>query len=624
MPILSAFFTGHVGSVTILLASLLALAACNAERYREDADKEVYAVIEAKQKEAGFEPAPLSIDPPERPLRERILARLAEFGAEEDVEKRLSAIMNDGGDKDTGEGGEDLARSRRGQIRGHGPLLHGQSYVVGAGHARDTHDSKNPDPDAPSAIPPTLKLTLPECLGIAAENSREYQTEKETVYLSALALTLERHAFGNRYTGSIEASAGQDSPGQRSGSVGADFGLERVLASGATIVLDIGAALFRVFTGGGSDTTGSLIDLTITQPLLRGAGKSIVQEPLTQAERNVLYAIRSFERAKRELAVDITRDLYRILQSRDKMENARANYKSLVTARERIEALANAGRTPMFQVDQAKQNELRARNGWITKRQSYESSLDRFKLKLGLPVEVEIEADAAELDALTEAGLVHVVPDGLEAQRLALRNRLDLANTRDQVADAERAIKVLEDALGASLSVSLSTSVGNTGNKALKFNIGDGTYLIGVNLGLPLDRKAERNAHRAGLIALDQAARALAEAEDNVKLDVREGLRDLAKIEESHRIQQAALALAERRVESTTLLQQAGRASTRDLLDAQEDLLAAQDAVTTALIDYAVARLELLRDMGLLSVDGEGLRYDAGGGLAGIAMGEGE
>ena len=69
-------------------------------------------------------------------------------------------------------------------------------------------------------------------------------------------------------------------------------------------------------------------------------------------------------------------------------------------------------------------------------------------------------------------------------------------------------------------------------------------------------------------------------------------------------------------MESTTLLQQVGRASTWDFLDAQEDLLEAQDAVTDALIDHAVAKLGLARDMGVLKVDGEGLRYEAEGALA--------
>nr|VFJ76025.1 MAG: hypothetical protein BECKFW1821C_GA0114237_109512 [Candidatus Kentron sp. FW] len=49
------------------------------------------------------------------------------------------------------------------------------------------------------------------------------------------------------------------------------------------------------------------------------------------------------------------------------------------------------------------------------------------------------------------------------------------------------------------------------------------------------------------------------------------------------------------------------------ILDAQEDLLEAQDAVTDALIDHAVAKLELARGMEVLKVDGEGLRYETEG-----------
>nr|VFK65118.1 MAG: hypothetical protein BECKTC1821F_GA0114240_11652 [Candidatus Kentron sp. TC] len=278
------FFTHYVVLTTILAALLLALSGCSVEYYRKDADKEVYEIIDEKWKEVGFGTTSFSIEQPNRPLRERILERLTEFDIGGDIEQRLSAVMEDGKDEDSG-------------------------------------DRKGSDPGVSPFAPPVLKLTLLQCIEIAAENSREYRTEKETVYLSALTLTLKRHVFGNRYTGSVKGSAGQ-----RSATVGTNVVLSRVLASGTIIVLNIGATLLRVFTGGGDDTNRSLIDLTITQPLLRGAGRAIVLEPLTQAKRNVLYTIRSFERAKKELAVDITRNLYRILQKRDQVKNARTKH----------------------------------------------------------------------------------------------------------------------------------------------------------------------------------------------------------------------------------------------------------------------------------------------------------
>ena len=58
--------------------------------------------------------------------------------------------------------------------------------------------------------------------------------------------------------------------------------------------------------------------------------------------------------------------------------------------------------------------------------------------------------------------------------------------------------------------------------------------------------------------------------------------------------------LADRRVTSTTLLLEAGRAEVRDLVDAQDAQIAAQNSVTVALVDYQQTRLQLLLDIGAL------------------------
>jgi outer membrane protein TolC len=67
------------------------------------------------------------------------------------------------------------------------------------------------------------------------------------------------------------------------------------------------------------------------------------------------------------------------------------------------------------------------------------------------------------------------------------------------------------------------------------------------------------------------------------------------------------VALAKRRVASTNLFLQAGRAQIRDLLEAQEDLISAQNALTAALVSYRVAELNIQRDMGVLEVNESGL-----------------
>jgi len=141
----------------------------------------------------------------------------------------------------------------------------------------------------------------------------------------------------------------------------------------------------------------------------------------------------------------------------------------------------------------------------------------------------------------------------------------------------------------------------------VKLDARDLDYSALLTLDLPIERTEERNEYRLRLLDLQRAVRDLQELEDSVKLDVRNRLRSLLEARESLQIQTKAVKLAEKRVRSTDLFLQAGRAQIRDVLDAQEDLLSAQNSLTAAAVNYRIAELELQRDLGQLEVDANGL-----------------
>ena len=95
--------------------------------------------------------------------------------------------------------------------------------------------------------------------------------------------------------------------------------------------------------------------------------------------------------------------------------------------------------------------------------------------------------------------------------------------------------------------------------------------------------------------------------EDEIKISIRNKLRDLLESRETLLIQARSVKLAQKRVRSTNLFLEAGRAQIRDLLESQEALLSAQNALTAAIINYRVAELELQRDMGVLQINEKGL-----------------
>lgn len=453
---------------------------------------------------------------------------------------------------------------------------------------------------------PSGSLTLAGAVAIATARSREYQSRKESLYNTTLDLTLQRHEYVAQWFGTIDAGYTRNESDEFV-DAGGSLGFNQLLADGTQISAGIAADWLRYLTGDPDTSLGSVLTASIAKPLLRGSTKEVVQENLTQAERNVLYAIRSFSRFRKKFVVSIVNDYLRTLQSLNRVENAQSNYESLQASYEEAALKAKAGKLPPFEADQTEQQMLQARDSLAQAKRQYQQNLDSFKLTLAVPVDVNILLDSAVLEDLSVMEITEpnfLVADAID---VALKTRLDLATAYDKVDDAQRKVNVTEDALRARLDLVASANIDSTGDtqwERLRFH--DGTYDIGMVLDLPLDKLSERNVYRKSLISYLQVKRDYDLGVDEVKLDVRNAYRGVVEAAQRYHIQKNSLALAQERVNSTTLLLQAGRVKSRDLLDSQNDLFAAQNDATSTLVNYMLAKLNFYRDVGILTVKPDG------------------
>lgn len=460
---------------------------------------------------------------------------------------------------------------------------------------------------------PALTLDFAGALSVAAENSRDWQDQRERLFRAALDLTLVRWNYTVQEGGTLDAFVtGTGSQADQQGFL-SNFNLAKLLGWGTRFTGNIGLDFLKdVGSGNGWDAVSNL-SLNITQPILRGFGRAIVEEPLTQAERDVLYEARAYERFRRTFAVQIAQSFFRVIEQVDRLENEEANYKNLVTLRERNEAFADAGRLTDIQVDQARQDELRAQDRLIAARRDLDGALDDFKFQLGLPIETQLTLDEGEQRRLeTWKGLrVDLVEQ--EVVPLALTRRLDHLTVVDALVDAERRVVVAADALRLGLDFSAGARLNSELGKPLSLHGEDIAWDLGLSLDLPIDRIPERNAYRRALLARDAAVRSVEESTDRVRSELRDDLRFFQAARASYEIQKGAVELAERRTESAALNLEAGRASTRDVLEAQDDLLSAQNDLAGNLTDTILAGLALYRDMELFEVGAEGIVLDPDG-----------
>ncbi|MBF0644582.1 TolC family protein [Desulfuromonas acetoxidans] len=467
------------------------------------------------------------------------------------------------------------------------------------------------------ATPTVVHLTLTEALQVAAHNSRSFQDNKEAVYRAALALDLERDAFRGTWSSVLSSEWLTDkSTGQRVSGLqhGGDLGVSRLFKSGAEFALSVGLDLVQLLTANRVSARGIVADASLSIPLLRGAGREIVTEPLQQAERNVVYALWDFERFRRSFAVDVASEYLLVLERMNRVDTAYDNYQRLVASRKRARRLADAGRITEIEVDQALQNELTARSNWVSAQQTSAARLDNFKILLGLPPDSPIELDRSVLTDLGGQQQIDLEQSDMlnQLMAVALQQRRDLRVEEGRKADEKRAIRVAEDALRAELTLLASGHDG--GSRSLSAAASDdasldpdeGQYSALLNLDLPFERTAERNALRRAWLNYEAQQRSLEALEDNIKLQVRTAWRQLKEAQETIDIQSMALHVAQRRVESTNLFLRAGRIQIRDLLEAEDDLVSARNALVQAQVQYRITALELLRDLGTLTIDDQG------------------
>ena len=469
----------------------------------------------------------------------------------------------------------------------------------------DTAPSPN-DIQIEKAVPASGILTLSQAVALATAHNREYQTQKEALYIKALDLRLTRHEFERQFFGGAGIGYSADRNDSVLG-IEANFGFNQLLAKGTRISANLAAAWAEVFTGNLRGGLASLLNITVTQPLLRGSDRRVVLENLTQAERDTLYQVRLFNRFRKTFVVSIISQYYGVLQRLDSVKNAHINYNTLDRVYERVEKLANAGRVPQFELDRVRQDKMQALDTCIQAEKEYKQALDEFKITLSLRTTAQFQLDEGELEALRAAEMTEPNFDEVEVIETALLRRLDLANNADAVIDAQRKVFVAADSLRAELNLVRGANT-ISARRADRRTLGwlREEYDVGFELDLPLDRVPEQHVYRKALITLNQRQREYDQAADIVRLQVREAYRDLSEAAERYKVQSESLMLAEKRFNKTYLLLQYGRASSRRVLSAQNDLFDAQNTATQSLVDYTIATLKFYRDTEVLHVRPDG------------------
>ncbi len=300
------------------------------------------------------------------------------------------------------------------------------------------------------------RLGMAHCWLLSLMNSRFYQYNLEALYLAALPVTLQRFYFEPQfYAGMSPLTSVPQTPGVNGVSVGSSTpGVNTVNSfnyatrfspTGQISTLNLGtvAGFGKLFSSGGQLLMGfanevafnflgknpqqptvlSALPISFVQPLLRGGGRAVTLEPLTSAERTLLYQVRLFALFRQEFFVvtltagtvqnfgntfalagfsagisgnvDPVVGFIPAVQNIAEVEIDRRNvqfYENLYRLYTELIQGEASGLTPL-QVDQVLSSLISARQTLFGDKITYRNSLDQFKMQMGLPPDTPIVLD---------------------------------------------------------------------------------------------------------------------------------------------------------------------------------------------------------------------------------------
>jgi hypothetical protein len=295
------------------------------------------------------------------------------------------------------------------------------------------------------------RIKMDQAVELGLINAREMQDQREALYLAALPVTLERFnlaaqgffteqllrtSLGDSISpsGSI---AGSNVFGHQSLASTTTPGLTKLFPTGAMLLVQLANQVVINFGSGKPTVAVSNLTLNLTQPFLQGGGFAVNLEALTQAERTLLYAMRSYTRFRKVIYVSIatgggltnnpyglpglsenlgrgigenltspTIGFLPILQSGAIVINNKKNVETLERYLRQYQAYREGGQLSDLQVGLVEVQMLNTRATFLGSSgttgapgsvRGYLDAIDNFKLQLGIPETVPLDLDIGPL-----------------------------------------------------------------------------------------------------------------------------------------------------------------------------------------------------------------------------------
>lgn len=469
-----------------------------------------------------------------------------------------------------------------------------------------------------------LRLPLAEAIKSAVEKNLDVQAER---YNPAAALADVRASEGiydtalNFFTGYSQSTTEPASTflsgnvTNRQKSVQINPGVSQLVPTGGTI----GLTFNNTFNSNNSSISlnnywESNLTLNLSQPLLKNFGREATDLNINVAKFNKEGTLEQFKTKLLDTITQVRNEYFKLYSLREQLEVKKTSLllaqKILTETRGRVKA----GVLPAMEIQNAEFGAASREKDLIDAERAVRDENDLLHVLLQLPgneeiVPVDVPSKAyysANVDEMIKRALT-LRPEIRGQQIIVRTNELQTRVARNQT---------LPD-LNLTASAAL-TGLDRHYNRDLE-KIGSTDYPewnVGLQFVYPLGNNAAENAYIKNKLRLEQAKVQEKSLEQGVANEIKTAIRGIEASYKQIDVTERGRLYAEERLQSYIKKNEVGLATTKDVLDVENDLVTAKGNQIQALVDYNDAITQLWRATGeLLEKEGIHITSESGDAL---------
>lgn len=471
------------------------------------------------------------------------------------------------------------------------------------------------------------RLTLKEAIAMAVERNLEARAELYTVAQSvadvqrSLAIYEPVLSFQTQYsyapvdassagvstvtaptvpgetltTTQTEASAETDSKTFQFNS-----SLSRLLWTGGTV-----AAVFNNTYTTATMPSSSLdsywltnAGFTYVQPLLKNFGRENTELQIAVSRLSKNASLERFRSRLVAIVSQVRTEYFRLYSLRETLQVKQVSLDLARQILSETQSRFKAGALPAMEILNAEFGVASREKEQNDAEKLVQDQVDTLRVLLQLPAGVDIDV----VDA-PQTGRLEV--DETERVRRALE-RPDILEQRKSLEIAELQARINRNKILPDLSVNATTFLTSLDADYLGGVEGTPTWSVGLNLSYPIGNSAAANDYRKNRLKADQIAIQIKSLEQSAANEVRAAIRAMTVSSKQIEVTERGRAFAADRLRAFMKKSEVGMATTKDVLDAERDLMEAKNNRIQAAADYnnSITRLwtvtgELIEQSGI-------------------------